>query len=133
MEKTLILIKPDAVMRGLIGEVLRRYERRGLAIVGLKRLQMTPEMAEHHYQEHAGKDFLPQLIQYMTSGPIVAAIVEGERAIAAVRSVNGCTDPVKAQAGTIRGDFGLNVTCNLVHASDSTESAAREIALFFAD
>lgn len=127
----MILVKPDAVARGLIGEVLRRYEQRGLTVREMKLLRMDREQAEAHYAEHAGKDFFAALVQYITAGPVVAAVIEGEGAIQAVRSTNGSTDPIQALPGTIRGDLGLRISCNLVHASDSAESAAREIKLFF--
>lgn len=131
IERTLVLIKPDAVARGLVGEVLGRLERRGLRIVALDHRTLDKETAEAHYGEHVGKPFFESLITFITSGPLVAAVVEGPRAIETWRAMMGPTDPVKAGPGTIRGDFGLIVTENLVHGSDSTESAAREVALFF--
>lgn len=131
-EKTLILIKPDGVERGLIGEILHRIERKGLAFSTLKLVQPTAEIARKHYDEHKDRPFFPSLIEFLTSGPVVAAIVTGERAIEAFRQIAGETDPVsKATPGTIRGDFALVTQRNLVHGSDSSESAAREIAIWF--
>ncbi len=130
-ERTLILVKPDAMQRGLAGEILARYERRGLKAVGLKLMAVSRELARQHYAEHEGKPFFPGLVDYITSSPVVAAVLEGPIAIAAVRETNGATDPLKATPGSIRGDFGLEKGRNLVHASDSPESAAREIGLWF--
>jgi nucleoside-diphosphate kinase len=131
-EQTLVLIKPDGVARGLVGEVLARIERRGLKIVALELKQVTEEVARGHYAEHAEKPFFGSLIEFITSGPVVAAILEGPRAIAAFRQIAGGTDPVeKAVPGSIRGDFALETQENLVHGSDSPESAKREIALWF--
>ena len=133
-ERTLVLIKPDGVARGLTGEVLARIERKGLTLVAL-RLEVTPrEVAEQHYAEHEGKPFYPSLLEFITSGPLVAAVVEGLRAISAFRQLAGGTDPVeKAAPGSIRGDLALETQSNIVHGSDSAESAAREIALWFPD
>ncbi len=131
METTLILLKPDAVKRGLIGEILKRFEQKGLQIREMRLLQFTPELAARHYAEHVGKDFYPRLEEYILSGPVVAAILEGSEAVSVVRGMLGVTNGLKAAAGTIRGDFSLSQTYNLVHASDSPESAMREIALFF--
>jgi len=131
LERTLVLVKPDAVRRGLVGEVLDRLERKGLRLVALELRTLDRETAQEHYAEHAGKPFFESLIGFITSGPLVAAAVEGPRAIETWRAMMGPTDPVKAPSGTIRGDFGLIVTENLVHGSDSPESAAREVALFF--
>lgn len=131
MEKTLILLKPDTVQRGLVGEVLKRFEQKGLQIVEMRMLRFTPELAARHYAEHVGKDFYPGLEQYILSGSVVAAILEGPEAIAVVRGMLGPTNGIKAPAGTIRGDFSLSNQQNLVHASDGPESAAREIAIFF--
>lgn len=131
MERTLVLVKPDAMQRGLAGEVLGRLERRGLRIVGLKLLQVDRALAERHYAEHVGKPFYEGLIAYITSSPIIAAVFEGTDAVQAVRATMGKTDPREAAPGTIRGDLGLEVGRNLVHGSDSRESAKREIALFF--
>jgi len=131
-EQTLVLIKPDAVARGLVGEVLARIERKGLKIAALELKQVSEEVARGHYAEHAEKPFFGSLIEFITSGPVVAAILEGPRAIAAFRQIAGGTDPVeKAVPGSIRGDFALETQENLVHGSDSPESAKREIALWF--
>jgi nucleoside-diphosphate kinase len=131
-ERTLVLVKPDGVERKLIGEVLARIERKGLDIVALELRTVERELAEQHYAEHDGKSFFGDLLEFITSGPVLAAVVEGPRAIAAFRQLAGGTDPVaKATPGTIRGDFGLETQYNLVHGSDSEESAAREIKLWF--
>ena len=130
-ERTLILVKPDAMQRGLAGEIVARYERRGLKIVAMKLMVASRELARQHYAEHEGRPFFPGLVDYITSSPVVAAVLEGPIAIAAVRETNGATDPLKATPGSIRGDFGLEKGRNLVHASDSPESAAREIGLWF--
>lgn len=131
-ERTLVLIKPDAVERQLIGEIIGRIERKGLTIAALELRHVSAELAGQHYAEHEGKPFFESLLEFITSGPVVAAIVEGPRAVAAFRQVAGGTDPVeKATPGTIRGDFGLETQFNLVHGSDSAESAKREIALWF--
>jgi nucleoside-diphosphate kinase len=133
-ERTLVLIKPDGVQRQLIGEIIGRIERKGLTITALELRQVSQELAGRHYAEHEGKPFFGSLLDFITSGPVVAAIVEGPRAIAAVRQLAGGTDPVEqAIPGTIRGDFGLETQFNLVHGSDSTDSAQREIALWFPD
>ena len=131
MERTLVLIKPDAMQRGLAGEILSRLERRGLRIVGLKLLQVDPGLAERHYGEHAGKPFYEGLVSYITACPIIAATFEGTDAVEAVRATVGKTSPREAAPGTIRGDFGLEIGRNLIHASDSLESAEREVNLFF--
>ncbi len=129
-----MLIKPDGVERGLVGEVLSRVERKGLRIAALELKQVTPELAGEHYAEHADKPFYGSLIEFITSGPVVAAVLEGPRAIAAFRQVAGGTDPVeKAVPGSIRGDLALETQSNLVHGSDSPDSAKREIALWFPD
>jgi nucleoside-diphosphate kinase len=131
-ERTLVLIKPDAVERHLIGEIISRIERKGLTIAALELRHVSEELAGQHYAEHEGKPFFGSLLEFITSGPVVAAIVEGPRAIAAFRQVAGGTDPVEqATPGSIRGDFGLDTQFNLVHGSDSTDSAKREIALWF--
>jgi nucleoside-diphosphate kinase len=130
-ERTLILVKPDAVRRGLVGETLRRLERKGLALVAMDLRTLDRDTAELHYAEHQGKPFYPPLIDFITSGPLVALVAEGERAIEAVRALAGATDGVKAAAGTLRGDFSCSNRENLVHASDSAASAEREIGLFF--
>lgn len=131
MERTLLLVKPDGVQRGLVGEVLARLEKRGLKLIGLKMLWMDRPLAERLYAVHRGKPFYPGLVEYMTSGPIIAAVLEGPRAIGVVRQTMGETDPARASPGTIRGDLGLELGRNLVHGSDSPESAPREIAIFF--
>jgi nucleoside-diphosphate kinase len=131
-ERTLVLIKPDGVERRLIGEIISRIERKGLTIAALQLRQVSEELASRHYAEHEGKPFFGSLLEFITSGPVVAAIVEGPRAVTAIRQLAGGTDPVeKAAPGTIRGDFGLETQFNLVHGSDSTESAQREIVLWF--
>jgi nucleoside-diphosphate kinase len=130
-ERTLVLVKPDAVSRGLVGEVLDRIERKGLRLLALEMRTLDRSTAEEHYAEHVGKPFFESLIAFITSGPLVAAVAEGPRAIETWRAMMGPTDPVKAPSGTIRGDFGLIVTENLVHGSDSADAAAREVALFF--
>ena len=131
-ERTLLVIKPDGVERRLVGEIISRIERKGLTVAALEMRIVGEELARRHYAEHDGKPFFGSLLEFITSGPLVAAIVEGPRAVAAVRQLAGATDPVeKAAPGTIRGDFGLETQFNLVHGSDSTESAGREIALWF--
>jgi nucleoside-diphosphate kinase len=131
-ERTLLLIKPDAVQRRLVGEILGRLERKGLVIAALELRNVGDELARRHYAEHEGKPFFASLLEFITSGPVVAAIVEGPRAVAAVRQLAGATDPVeKAAPGTIRGDFGLETQFNLVHGSDSPQSAQREVDLWF--
>ena len=133
-ERTLVLVKPDGVSRRLVGEVISRIERKGLDLVALRLRTVDRELAEQHYAEHDGKPFFTDLLDFITSGPVVAAVVEGPRAIAAFRQIAGGTDPVeKAVPGSIRGDFGLETQFNLVHGSDSAESAAREIKLWFPD
>jgi nucleoside-diphosphate kinase len=131
LERTLVLVKPDGVKRGLVGEILARFERKGLKIVAAKTLRVTPEHAQRHYAEHQGKPFYPSLIQHITSGPVLAVALEGRSAIAVVRLLTGATNPQTAAPGTVRGDLALGITANLVHASDSPESAARELALYF--
>lgn len=133
MERTLVIIKPDAVQRGLIGEIIRRFERRGLRIVAMKMIQIPPELAERHYAVHKGKPFYEGLIQYITSAPVVVMVLEGNRAIEIVRRTMGATDPAEATPGTIRADFGVEIGRNLVHGSDGPETAAFEIPLFFAE
>ena len=131
-EQTLLLIKPDGVERRLVGEIVSRIERKGLTLAALELRVVSDELASQHYAEHDGNPFFGSLLEFITSGPLVAAIVEGPRAVAAVRQLAGGTDPVeKATPGTIRGDFGLETQFNLVHGSDSPESAEREIALWF--
>jgi nucleoside-diphosphate kinase len=130
-ERTLFLVKPDAVQRGLAGEILKRLESRGLKFVALKLMLVPRATAEKHYAEHKGKPFFEGLVSFITSSPIIAAVVEGTNAIEIVRATNGATNPLKADPGTIRADFGLEMGRNLVHASDSPASAAREIKIFF--
>lgn len=132
-ERTLVLIKPDAVRRGLVGDVLSRFERKGLQIIAMDLRVVDGDTADRHYAEHVQREFYPPLRQFITSGPLVAMVLEGDQAIAVVRGINGATDGRAAAAGTIRGDFSLSNRENLVHASDSAESAAREIAIFFPD
>jgi len=131
MEKTLVLVKPDGVQKGVIGDIINRFERRGLKIVGLKMMHLTRELAGKHYAEHEGKPFYNELVDFITSGPLVAMVVAGENAIKAVRAMMGATNPLEAAPGTIRGDYALNIGNNIVHGSDSPESAAREISIFF--
>jgi nucleoside-diphosphate kinase len=133
IERSLVIIKPDAVQRGLIGEILLRYERRGLKIAAMKFETVARETAERHYGEHAGKPFYEGLVSYITSAPSVLLVVEGPDAVAIMRKTNGATKPAEAEPGTIRADFGLTIGRNLVHASDSIESAAREVDIFFGD
>ena len=132
-ERTLVLVKPDGVRRGLAGEVLSRIERKGLRIVAMDMRVVGKDLAETHYAEHAGKPFYGSLVEFITSGPLVAMVVEGPRAIEAFRALAGATDPVKATPGTIRGDYALEVQDNIVHGSDSPDSAEREIKIFFPD
>ena len=130
-ERTLVLVKPDGVRRGLVGEVLARVERKGYQLVALDLRTLSRETAEAHYGEHADKPFFGDLVSFITGGPLVAAVIEGPEAIEAWRTMMGVTDPIKSAPGTIRGDYANFMTENLVHGSDSAESAAREIALFF--
>ena len=130
-ERTLVLVKPDAMQRGLAGTILQRLENRGLRLIGLKLMQVDEDLARSHYGEHEGKPFFAGLVEYITSSPIIAAVFEGDSATGAVRNSVGATNPSQAAAGTIRGDFGLEVGRNLVHASDSPESGEREVGLFF--
>jgi nucleoside-diphosphate kinase len=131
VERTLIIIKPDAVQRGLIGEIVKRFERRGLRIVAMKLMQITTQLAEQHYAIHKGKPFYASLIDYITSGPVVVMVLEANDAIAIARRTMGATRPAEAAPGTIRADFGLEVGRNLVHGSDGPDTAAFEIDLFF--
>jgi len=130
-EQTLILCKADAVARGLVGEVIARFERRGLTIVGMKLMRVDEARAKRHYAEHEGKPFFKGLVDYITGAPIVAMVIAGEDAVEACRATIGATNPVKAAAGTIRGDFGQTIGRNLVHGSDSAENGKREVAIFF--
>jgi len=133
VERTLIIVKPDAVQRGLIGEIVKRFEQRGLRIIGLKMMQVSEALAKKHYAEHEGKSFFEGLVQYITSAPVVVIVLEGPNAIAAARTTIGSTKPHEAAAGTIRGDFGMDVGRNLVHGSDKPESGLREVANFFTE
>lgn len=130
-ERTLVLVKPDGVRRGLAGEVISRVERLGLKLVAMRLLRVDEELASRHYAEHVDKPFYPELVSFITSGEVVAMVLEGESAITAVRKLMGPTDPADAPPGTIRGDYGLEITENIVHGSDGPESAVRETALFF--
>ena len=133
MSRTLILVKPDAFERRLTGEILARFERKGLTITAMKHMTVERDLAERHYDEHREKPFFGDLVEFITGGPLVALVLEGYEAVSAARQVIGATDPIQAAPGSIRGDFGLEVQTNLVHGSDSPESAAREIGLFFPD
>jgi nucleoside-diphosphate kinase len=133
MDRTLILVKPDAFARGLTGEILARFERKGLKIVALRHMTVTEDLAESHYAEHAERPFFGELVRFITSGPIVALVLGGPHAVRAARQVIGATDPLEATPGSIRGDFAMEVGANMVHGSDSEESAAREISLFFGE
>jgi nucleoside-diphosphate kinase len=132
-ESTLLIVKPDAVRRGLIGEILSRVERKGLRISQMRMMRISRELAEHQYAEHSEKPFFDDLVEFISSGDVVVAEVTGEGAIATLRAIMGATDPADADPGTIRGDFGKEITQNLVHGSDSPESAERELGLFFPD
>jgi nucleoside-diphosphate kinase len=131
MERTLVLVKPDGMQRGLAGEILSRLERRGLKIVGLKLLQVDEALARRHYAVHEGKPFFEGLVRYITSSPVIAAVFEGTNAVALVRNTMGATNPADAASGTIRGDLAVEIGRNLIHGSDSLENAEKEIALFF--
>jgi nucleoside-diphosphate kinase len=133
MDRTLILVKPDAFARGLTGEIIARFERKGLRIVALKHMQLDEALAQRHYAEHEGKPFFGELVEFITSGPLVAFVLDGHEAVTAARQVIGATNPLEATTGSIRGDFALEIGQNMVHGSDSNESAAREAALFFPD
>jgi nucleoside-diphosphate kinase len=131
MERTLILVKPDAFARNLTGEIIARFERKGLKLIAMKLMTMNRELAQRHYAEHEGKPFFEELVTFITSGPLVAMVLEGEKAIEAARQVIGATNPLQATTGSIRGDYAIEVGQNMVHGSDAPESAAREIGLFF--
>jgi nucleoside-diphosphate kinase len=131
VERTLIIIKPDAVQRGLIGEIVSRFERRGLRIVGMRLMQIDRALAARHYAVHEGKPFYPALLNYISSAPVVVMALEGKNAVLAARNTIGATNPAEAGAGSIRGDLGLEVGRNLVHGSDSVENGEKEVALFF--
>jgi len=132
-QRTLVFLKPEAVMRGLIGEIITRFEKKGLLITAIKLLWMSKDQAERLYEMHKGKEFYKKLVQHVTSGPVLAMVIEGPKAISIVRSMIGKTDPAEAGFGTIRGDYALNVTKNVIHASDSPENAEREMGIFFKD
>lgn len=133
MEKTYLMVKPDGVRRGLVGEIISRFEKKGFKLVGMKLLQLSEEMAHKHYAEHVGKPFFAGLIKFITSGPVVAMAWQGENVINIARAMMGATDPAKALPGTVRGIYALNVEHNVIHGSDSPESANRELALYFKD
>ena len=133
MDRTLILVKPDAFARGLTGEIIARFERKGLKIVALQHMTMGEDVARLHYAEHEGKPFFGELVEFIVSGPLVAMVLEGDQAVNAARQVIGATNPLEAAPGSIRGDFAIAVGQNMVHGSDSPESAEREAALFFPD
>lgn len=131
MDRTYLMLKPDGVQRGLVGEIISRFEKKGLKIAGLKMLKISREMAERHYAEHVGKPFFIPLVDYIISGPVVAMVVEGKDAVATAREMMGATNPLKAAHGTIRATFGMDVGRNIIHGSDSPASAEREIGIFF--
>ena len=131
MERSLVLLKPDAVQRGLMGKVISRLEEKGLKVTAMKMMQVDEDLARRHYEEHLEKEFFSDLFEFITSSPVVAMVVEGEEGIDVIRGLMGATNPFEAEPGTIRGDYGLDLTMNLVHGSDSPESARREIDLFF--
>lgn len=131
IEKTLVLVKPDGVKKHICGEVISRFERKGLEVEAIKMIQVPEELAKKHYAEHEGKGVFKDLIAFITSGPVLAMVIKGENAVAAVRQINGATDPLKAVPGSIRGDFATSIDENVVHASDAPETAEREIGLWF--
>ena len=131
IEKTLVLVKPDGVKKHICGEVISRFERKGLEVEAIKMIQVPEELAKKHYAEHEGKGFFKDLIAFITSGPVLAMVIKGENAVAAVRQINGATDPLKAVPGSIRGDFATSIDENVVHASDAPETAETEIGLWF--
>ena len=131
MDRTLILVKPDAFARGLTGEIIARFERKGLRIAAMQHMTMDEAMAKQHYAEHEGKPFFGELVDFITSGPLVAMVLEGNEAVTAARQVIGATNPLEATTGSIRGDFAIQVGQNMVHGSDSNDSATREIGIFF--
>lgn len=133
MERTFIAIKPDGVQRGLVGEIIRRFENKGFTLVGLKQLQVSRELAESHYDVHRERPFFGGLVDFITSGPVVAMVWEGDGVVASARQIIGATNPLTSAPGTIRGDFGVNIGRNLIHGSDAVETAQREIALWFKD
>ncbi len=131
MERTFLAIKPDGVQRGLVAEIIRRYETKGFTLVGLKFMKVSRELAEQHYDVHKERPFFPSLVDFITSGPVVAMVWEGDGVVASARKIIGATNPLTAEPGTIRGDFGINIGRNLIHGSDGLETAHREIALWF--
>lgn len=131
LERTFIAIKPDGVQRGLVGEIIRRFETKGFTLVGLKLLQVSRELAEQHYDVHKERPFFPGLVDFITSGPVVAMVWEGDGVVASARKIIGATNPLNSEPGTIRGDFGVSIGRNIIHGSDATETAQREIALWF--
>jgi len=133
MERSLVLIKPDAIQRGLAGTIITRLEKRGLKLVALKMLHLDKKLAKRHYAIHADKPFFNSLVNYISSAPVIAIVFEGEGAVEVIRKIMGATDPAKAEAGTIRGDFGLDIERNVIHGSDSVETADKEIKLFFSE
>jgi nucleoside-diphosphate kinase len=133
LERTFFMVKPDGVQRGVIGNIISRFESRGLKLVAMKFIHIPRNMAEEHYKEHVGKPFFESLLQYITSGPVVAGVLEGADCVNVARSMMGKTNPIESPPGTIRGDFGLEVGRNIIHGSDSNESATREIGLFFSE
>jgi nucleoside-diphosphate kinase len=133
MERSLVLIKPDAMKRNISGAIIQRFEQKGLRVVALKMLHMSEALAKRHYAVHEGKPFFNDLVKYITSNPIIAIVLEGEKAVESIRKIMGATDPKKAEKGTVRADFGIDLQNNSVHGSDSLENAAKEIKLFFTD
>lgn len=133
MERTYLMVKPDGIERGLIGEIVGRFERKGLKLIAAKLMRVTPELAERHYAEHKGKDFYDRLIAFITAGPVFAMVWEGDDAVAAARHLIGKTSGIEAAPGTIRGDYAIHTNYNLIHGSDSHDSAVREIGIFFAE
>jgi nucleoside-diphosphate kinase len=133
MERSLVLIKPDAMKRNISGAIIDHFEQRGLKIVALKMLHMDEALAKRHYAVHQGKSFFEELVKYITSTPIIAMVLEGDKAVESIRKIMGATDPAKAEKGTIRADFGIDLQNNSVHGSDSPENAAKEIKLFFTE
>lgn len=131
MDRTFVMVKPDGVQRGLVGDIVARFERRGLKVVGLKMLTVSDELAKKHYAEHAAKPFFPSLVSFIRSGPVVAMVIEGKNVVPIVRSMVGATNPANSNPGTIRGDFAVDMGRNVIHASDSPDSAKREISLYF--
>lgn len=131
MERTYLMVKPDGVQRNLVGEIISRFEKKGFKIIGLKMFRISRDLAEKHYGEHVGKPFFEPLVDFITSGPVVAMVIEGKNAVSAAREMMGATDPLKAAPGTIRNSFGIDMGRNVIHGSDSPVSAAREIGLFF--